>query len=428
MNCPKCNHPIKDTAKFCENCGAKIEVDNSTVECPSCHARIPKDSKFCPDCGTAINHSTSFNWQNYYPFIGQPEQSSILFKKSQKFGYKDIRTEAIICPPKFTRAQKFVNGYATVNDGRITDNSHLIDASFNPISLKRCRVDDELCNFEDVYDGCIYSWNNETERFAFFDLEGNTIFDFADYEKSAEHFSEGFCPVMHKTTKKYKYIDNNGHDAFTMMFDYAGAFVNGLAVVGIHDKYGIINRDGCLVIPPMYDDCGNFENELINVDLNNKWGFINKENTIVIPLIYEDARAFSGGLALVKKDGKWGCINIEGKTICPFIYDGAGTFVNGLCVVFKDGKAGCINARGETVIPFEFLDIDDFAERYTCAKKELGWGVIDKTNNAIVDFKYKYRREGFKYGIATLEDSRYSTKSNFFGQLHIDLFGNTMEE
>lgn len=57
MNCPKCNHIVKDTAKFCENCGAKIEVDNTTIECPSCHNHIPKDSKFCPDCGSQLNTS-----------------------------------------------------------------------------------------------------------------------------------------------------------------------------------------------------------------------------------------------------------------------------------------------------------------------------------------------------------------------------------
>lgn len=52
MNCPKCKYRNLSTAKFCCNCGEKL---NREIECPICHSKnLPLDSKFCPDCGASI--------------------------------------------------------------------------------------------------------------------------------------------------------------------------------------------------------------------------------------------------------------------------------------------------------------------------------------------------------------------------------------
>jgi class 3 adenylate cyclase/tetratricopeptide (TPR) repeat protein len=46
MKCPKCQSENRDGIKFCEQCGAKMEL-----ECPNCKATIPLGKKFCGDCG-----------------------------------------------------------------------------------------------------------------------------------------------------------------------------------------------------------------------------------------------------------------------------------------------------------------------------------------------------------------------------------------
>lgn len=46
MKCPKCNTDNREKVKFCEECGAKFEM-----ECPSCRSIIPIDKKFCGKCG-----------------------------------------------------------------------------------------------------------------------------------------------------------------------------------------------------------------------------------------------------------------------------------------------------------------------------------------------------------------------------------------
>ena len=46
MKCPKCGSDNREGIRFCEECGAKLEL-----ECPDCKAKIPLGKKFCGECG-----------------------------------------------------------------------------------------------------------------------------------------------------------------------------------------------------------------------------------------------------------------------------------------------------------------------------------------------------------------------------------------
>jgi len=46
MQCPNCRFENREGVKFCEECGAKMELI-----CPGCGIKIPAESKFCGDCG-----------------------------------------------------------------------------------------------------------------------------------------------------------------------------------------------------------------------------------------------------------------------------------------------------------------------------------------------------------------------------------------
>ncbi len=46
MKCPKCQLENREGVKFCEECGAKMEI-----KCPSCAVFIPMEKKFCGQCG-----------------------------------------------------------------------------------------------------------------------------------------------------------------------------------------------------------------------------------------------------------------------------------------------------------------------------------------------------------------------------------------
>lgn len=50
-HCTNCGALLPAGAKFCANCGQK--VDTKPV-CPSCHTEVPAGAKFCPNCGKAL--------------------------------------------------------------------------------------------------------------------------------------------------------------------------------------------------------------------------------------------------------------------------------------------------------------------------------------------------------------------------------------
>jgi len=53
MKCPKCQFENREGAKFCKECGAKLEL-----ACPKCDAPITPDGKFCDECGYDLSKPT----------------------------------------------------------------------------------------------------------------------------------------------------------------------------------------------------------------------------------------------------------------------------------------------------------------------------------------------------------------------------------
>ncbi|HIE30259.1 TPA: zinc-ribbon domain-containing protein, partial [Candidatus Poribacteria bacterium] len=49
MECPKCHHKNPTEAKFCMECGAKLEN-----VCLKCGTKLPEEAKFCMECGTKV--------------------------------------------------------------------------------------------------------------------------------------------------------------------------------------------------------------------------------------------------------------------------------------------------------------------------------------------------------------------------------------
>ena len=52
IKCPKCGAQVKEGAKFCPECGNKMEQE--VKKCPECGAKVVPNAKFCPECGKKI--------------------------------------------------------------------------------------------------------------------------------------------------------------------------------------------------------------------------------------------------------------------------------------------------------------------------------------------------------------------------------------
>jgi len=52
--CPKCGAANLAGAKFCNDCGTKMETAGQTIPCAKCGAQMQAGSKFCNECGTKV--------------------------------------------------------------------------------------------------------------------------------------------------------------------------------------------------------------------------------------------------------------------------------------------------------------------------------------------------------------------------------------
>ena len=52
--CPKCGAANLANAKFCNDCGAKMETSPQAIPCAKCGAQLQSVSKFCNECGTKV--------------------------------------------------------------------------------------------------------------------------------------------------------------------------------------------------------------------------------------------------------------------------------------------------------------------------------------------------------------------------------------
>ena len=54
MQCSRCRHENASGAKFCGECGGRLDA-----ACPACSTVNPPGNKFCQECGSALGGSTA---------------------------------------------------------------------------------------------------------------------------------------------------------------------------------------------------------------------------------------------------------------------------------------------------------------------------------------------------------------------------------
>lgn len=192
----------------------------------------------------------------------------------------------------------------------------------------------------------------------------------------------GLYPVS--VDGKWGFIDKTGAIRIQPQFDYADAFSDGLAMVGVVEggmqKCGYIDPSGTLVIQPQFEKAGPFSEGMAPVGTvgsspakDFRYGYIDKTGAPVIPIQYEgsvrSAPKFSNGLCAVavEDDGpapsvtstslvveqhsrSYGYMDKTGTMVIAAQFGLAGDFSEGLAMVASDSGWGFIDTRGEWVI------------------------------------------------------------------------------
>lgn len=206
-------------------------------------------------------------------------------------------------------------------------------------------------------------------------------------------------------SQKYGYMDSITRTIVVpAKYDQAGRFSNGMAIIGLGDKYGFVREDG-KIITPKYDLITIFREGLSavfmgSVTKNAKgdvtsfkglWGYINKSGDEVVGLKYTVALPFYDGLGLVTSDNRTGFINKSGEMAIPMIYQDGQSFKNGMARVKQNNQWIYINVLGETIT--DTLSTENLPTYYQHIGQVIKLGNTDEISKYLsrgIDLNKKY--------------------------------------
>ncbi len=184
-------------------------------------------------------------------------------------------------------------------------------------------------------------------------------------------------------------------------FEDAEFYGNQFSTVKQGDKYKIINHKGESLMAD-FDTTVNFSRSLILAKRGEKYLFLVKKkliqgslgfvNQLTLEKEYDQViMSYNDDFSVVGLNGKFGYINEEGDEIIPLNYDAATIFEGGIAAVKMEEKWGVIDKSNEIVIDFKYKIMRRYRNGYAVAKNNRGkWGMIDAQDKPHIPFKYQY--------------------------------------
>lgn len=231
----------------------------------------------------------------------------------------------------------------------------------------------------------VYLGNYSKERIQTF-LEENNAPNLIDIEREYQLADSLFLPVS--INGKYGYMNRLGDVVISPDYQFAGHFVNGLAIVGNDDKYGAINKAGKLIIPFSYSSVSDFIQGRSIVEENDKLGIIDRNNRVILPFEYEDLGDLSSELIYFSKGLRYGYTDIYGETKIVENFDEAYSFSNGRAMVEIGDYQAMIDVNGNYIFQPTFEGLSQISDSLYSFEKDEKKGIISISGKIISEAKY----------------------------------------
>ena len=158
----------------------------------------------------------------------------------------------------------------------------------------------------------------------------------------------------------------NSKNSSQTQYDKEPVFVQGIAIVQRHGKFGAIMLGGKEIVPLIYDALSKFENGIATAEYNGEKRSINlsgqiqinkEKKKIFLPDNYDWACDFGHGGIRVLKNSKWGILNQKLKLVVPCAYDGIEPICNGLFKYWESDRIGLINIENGEIGKAQYKSI-----------------------------------------------------------------------
>jgi len=226
---------------------------------------------------------------------------AVIFEQDGKWGYKEQKTDQVLCPPKFAEAQLFSGRLAAVAD-------------------TNCKNGKCLYGFIDKH----FQWVIPA-RYA----------EVEDFHQGFAVVGKGDCP---DSNCKYGAINELGREVLPCIYDDVDDFSDGYFLVEKEEEgLYFLNAVGKSLFTHPYPKAHAFREHIAMLSNDSLWYYINTQGKPINTEKYLLATDFSEGLAVVSKNGNlFGYIDSKGQWFKEAQFKEAAPMKNGVARVVKE--------------------------------------------------------------------------------------------
>jgi hypothetical protein len=224
----------------------------------------------------------------------------------------------------------------------------------------------ELVDLEILSLDSILFPNYVNEKYGFIEVDGTQ--NISPIYEQVSSFHEGLAVVM--LDGKYGVIDFTGKTRIDFKYDAISDFFHGRAIIEVDEKMGLLHRSGKQILACEFEDLGMISDGLIYANRSGKYGYYDETGRLRIPEKYDDAFDFSKGVAKVEINGSQAYIDIYGAYVAQPAYPKISIFSDTLFSFEDDGLIGLMDRLANVVIPAQFDELGRIHEGLAIASIE----------------------------------------------------------
>jgi hypothetical protein len=208
---------------------------------------------------------------------------------------------------------------------------------------------------------------------------------------------------------KWGYINSKGKFVLKPIYEEAGDFQDGVAIVRLKGLSGVIDFNGYYIVKPKYETIHPFSEGRATVMDQQGYKVIDESGKELTSKAYSYIGDYKEGrvlFSITDEKGKrlYGFLNRRGKEVIPASYQSATDFKGGKSVVeLKNRSYALINLTGKVLQMYNFAFVGDYGEGFLTFQQNEGgvYGFINEQGKVMIEPRFRWAQP-FQDGCAVV--------------------------